>query len=224
MVHAHSGEVKKHSGLPSAINFNLENPGNSMSSSIRRVVPRAERFICCTFCMTNGLFLSHIPFIRKLIEASNDCMQSAHGPCLSDKDETMNMTVCFHLQTWPRQAEQWIYRHRPGQWPTDILINDIVNYCCILVPIGPKEIDNNELLWRMSFSMADKQLSHSMNYTQILCYALLKLSLKNIINRNDKVKDLLCSYFMMFRNKIVGTITALHPCYYLIKTKEITVE
>jgi hypothetical protein len=108
----------------------------------------------------------------------------------------MNMTVCFHLQTWPRQAEQWIYRHRPGQWPTDILINEIVNYGCLLVPIGPKEIDNNELLWRISFSMAEKQLSHSMNYTQILCYALLKLSLKNIIDRNDKVKGLLCSYFM----------------------------
>jgi hypothetical protein len=44
--------------------------------------------------------------------------------------------------------------------------------------------------------MAEKQLSHAMNYTQILCYALLKLSLKNIIDRNDKVKGLLCSYFM----------------------------
>jgi hypothetical protein len=100
------------------------------------------------------------------------------------------------LHTWPRQAEQWIYRHRPGQWPTDILINDIVNYGCIFVPIGPKEIDNNELLWRISFSMAEKQLSHSMNYTQILCYALLKLCLKNIIDRNDQIKGLLCSYFM----------------------------
>jgi len=44
--------------------------------------------------------------------------------------------------------------------------------------------------------MAKKQLSHAMNYTQILCYALLKLSLKNIIDRNDKVNGLLCSYFM----------------------------
>jgi hypothetical protein len=49
------------------------------------------------------------------------------------------------VHTWPRQSEQWIYRHRPGQWPTDILINEIVNYGCILVPIGPKEIDNNDL-------------------------------------------------------------------------------
>jgi hypothetical protein len=87
-------------------------------------------------------------------------------------------------------------RHRPGQWPPDILIDEIVNYGCILVPIGPKEIENNDLLWRISFSMAEKQLSHAMNYTQILCYALLKLSLKNIINTYEQVKGLLCSYFM----------------------------
>ena len=37
---------------------------------------------------------------------------------------------------------------------------------------------------------------HAMNYTQILCYPLLKLSLKNIIDRNETVKGLLCSYFM----------------------------
>ena len=35
-----------------------------------------------------------------------------------------------------------------------------------------------------------------MNYTHILCYALLKLSLKNIIDINDTVEGLLCSYFM----------------------------
>ena len=144
----------------------------------------------------NGLFLSNISFIRNLIELDINGKRSVHGPCLSNKDETVDLALCFHVHTWPRQSEQWIYRHRPGQWPTDILINEIVNYGCILVPIGPKEIDNNDLLWRISFSMAEKQLSHSMNYTQILCYALLKLSLKNIIDRNDKVKGLLCSYFM----------------------------
>ena len=117
-----------------------------------------------------------------------------------------------------------------SKWPTDILINDIVNYGCILVPIGPKEIDNNELLWRISFSMAEKQLSHSMNYTQILCYALLKLSLKNIIDRNDKVKGLLCSYFMktavFWLSEEICTNTFklqnLFHCYFLCLDKIIT--
>jgi hypothetical protein len=150
----------------------------------------------CFVVTTNGMFMSNNSFIRKLIEVGINYEQYAHGPCLSNKDETMDLAYCFHLCSWPRQAEKWLYRHRSGQWPQDILIDDIVNYGCILVPIGPKEINNNELLWRISFSMAEKQLIHSMNYTQILCYALLKLSLKNIIDRNVEVKGLLCSYFM----------------------------
>ena len=150
----------------------------------------------CLVETTNGLFLANTSFISKLLELDPNVKNTVHGPCLSDKDECLDCAVCFHLYSWPRQAEHFSHRHRPGQWPPDILIDDIVNYGCILVPIGPREIANNELLWRISFSMAEKQLSHAMNYTQILCYALLKLSLKNIIDRNDKVKGLLCSYFM----------------------------
>ena len=142
----------------------------------------------------------------------------------------MDITYCFHFHSWPRQAEQWIYRHRPGQSRPEILIDNIVNYGCILVPIGPKEIENSELLWRISFSMAEKQLSHSMNYTQILCYALLKLSLKNIIDRNDKVKGLLCSYFMktagfwLSEEISINTfqLQNLFLCYFLSLDKLIT--
>ena len=62
----------------------------------------------------NGLFLSNISFIRTFIELAISYKQSAHGPCLSDEDETLDVGYCFHLYFWPRQAEQWIYRHRPG--------------------------------------------------------------------------------------------------------------
>ena len=179
---------------------------------------------------TNGMYFSNILFIRKLIESTVNHKQSAHGPCLSDKDEAVDIAVCFHFHSWPRQAEPWIYRHRPGQWPPEILIDNIVNYGCILVPIGPKKIENSELLWRISFSMAEKQLSHSMNYTQILCYALLKLSLKNIIDRNDKVKGLLCSYFMktavfwLSEEISINTfqLQNLFHCYFLSLDKLIT--
>ncbi|XP_063408180.1 uncharacterized protein LOC134691543 [Mytilus trossulus] len=55
---------------------------------------------------------------------------------------------------------------------------------------------NCDLLWRISFSVAEKQLVHSFNFTQFLCYGLLKLTLKRIVNTNDDVKDLMCSYFL----------------------------
>jgi hypothetical protein len=48
----------------------------------------------------------------KFIELVINSKRSPHGPCLSDKDEMFDLAFCFHLHTWPRQAEQWIYRHR----------------------------------------------------------------------------------------------------------------
>ena len=184
----------------------------------------------CFVETTNGMFLSNISFMRKLIEGSIHYIRSAHGPCLSDKNEAVDVAFCFHLHSWPRQAEKWLYRHRPCQWPPVKLIDDIVHYGCILVPIGPKVLENNELLWRISFSMAEKQLSHAMNYTQILCYALLKLSLKNIIDRNDQVKGLLCSYFMktavFWLSEEISTnafqLQNLFHCYFLCLDKIIS--
>ncbi|VDI40027.1 Hypothetical predicted protein [Mytilus galloprovincialis] len=64
------------------------------------------------------------------------------------------------------------------------------------VPIGPKIASDCNLLWRLSFSVAEKQLVHSFNFSQLLCYGLLKLTLKCWINTDEDVKDLLCSYFM----------------------------
>jgi hypothetical protein len=178
----------------------------------------------------NGIFLSNISFVRQFLEKFVSLKTSVHGPCLSDKDELLDIAICLHLDSWPRQAETWLFRHRPGQWPPDIIIDTIFNFGCILVPIGPKEIENNELLWRISFSMAEKQLVHAMNYTQILCYALLKLSLKNIIDRNENVKGLLCSYFMktavFWLSEQISTsafqLQNVFHCYFLCLDKIIT--
>jgi hypothetical protein len=93
----------------------------------------------CFVETTNGFFLSNILFISKLLQINYNLQKSVHGPCLSDKDEILDVAMCFHLYSWPRQAEHFSHRHRPGQWPPDILIDDIVNYGCLLVPIGPKE-------------------------------------------------------------------------------------
>jgi len=52
----------------------------------------------CFVQTRNGIFLSNISFIRNLIERSNYYKQSAHAPCLSDKDESLDLAFCFHLQ------------------------------------------------------------------------------------------------------------------------------
>ncbi|XP_052086634.1 uncharacterized protein LOC127723958 [Mytilus californianus] len=118
-----------------------------------------------------------------------------HGPCLSDKDQQIDLAFCLKSKYFPYQAIPWTIRHR-YQWPPDNVVDRIANYGCLIVPIGPRTLSDSHLLWRISFSVAEKQLVHSFNFTQLLCYGLLKLTLKSIINTNDDVKDLLCSYFL----------------------------
>ncbi|CAC5410075.1 unnamed protein product [Mytilus coruscus] len=116
-------------------------------------------------------------------------------PCVSDKQMVQDIAFCFQLHEWPSVAKGWIYRHRPRQWPGGALIDSIINDGCLLVPIGPKYVDN-ELFWRISFSLAEKKLVHSFNYTQFMCYTAMKFVLKTIIDKNEATKDLLCSYFL----------------------------
>ncbi|XP_063412041.1 uncharacterized protein LOC134694869 [Mytilus trossulus] len=118
-----------------------------------------------------------------------------HGPCITDQKQTIDVVLCLHSTYLPDNAIAWASRHRL-QWPPNFVIERILNYGCLLVPIGPKTVQMRNNLWRLSFSVAEKILVHSFDFTQLLCYGLLKLSLKRIVNTNNDAKDLLCSYFL----------------------------
>ena len=68
----------------------------------------------------NGIYVLSPAFLRKLIETAPHYKLYEHGPSLTDKDRVLDIVFCFHLYSWPRQAEKWICRHRSGQWPKDI--------------------------------------------------------------------------------------------------------
>ncbi|XP_052086501.1 uncharacterized protein LOC127723808 [Mytilus californianus] len=147
----------------------------------------------CVESTRNGAYLSVNGFIDEASKAIPDTY--LHSPCLSTEDQAVDIAICLKSTYFLYQAIPWSYRHR-NQWPTYNVIDRIFNYGCLLVPIGPKNISDSHLLWRFSFSVAEKQLVHSFNFTQLLCYGLLKLILKSSINTNEDVKDLLCSYFL----------------------------
>lgn len=117
-----------------------------------------------------------------------------HGPCIADPEGKVDYAFCFRCTSWIHQAHQWIHRKRA--WPSTELIYEIVNYGILLVPIGCKGSPNEDIEWRVSFSVAEKQLVYSFSHTQLLCYALMKLLLKEVIDLRQDCKDLLCSYFM----------------------------
>ncbi|VDI73611.1 Hypothetical predicted protein [Mytilus galloprovincialis] len=126
---------------------------------------------------------------------------SAHGPCISSSFlDDVEFLVCLKCHTWPTVAKQWLLRFRPSGWPSQDIISKIISHGCLLVPVWSKTpcSDGNQFEWRFSFSLSEQLLNqiHSLTHTQILCYAMLKIWLKEILNSDSKLNNKLCSYFM----------------------------
>ncbi|XP_052085584.1 uncharacterized protein LOC127723128 [Mytilus californianus] len=167
-----------------------------MVSGPNGLCPRELCSRCPPGTCTNTQFYFPIHNVLDLARKNYSYMKPyVHGPCITDHNQTIDIAYCIRSKYLPNNAIAWASRHR-WQWPSDFVIDRIIKYGCLLVPIGPKTLSNNKLFWRISFSVAEKILVHSFNFTQYLCYGLLKLTLKCIVNTNNDVKDLLCSYFL----------------------------
>ncbi|VDI81739.1 Hypothetical predicted protein [Mytilus galloprovincialis] len=116
-----------------------------------------------------------------------------HGPCQSTAGGEYDQAICFRCKEWIIPAQQWIHRSRTT-WPHYMLVNSAVLYGVLFVPIGCKNSPIEDLQWRISFSVTEKLLIHSFSHTQLLCYALMKTILTDIIK--PRHGDLLCSYFI----------------------------
>ncbi|CAC5414804.1 unnamed protein product [Mytilus coruscus] len=175
--------------LPGFVRLRLIHIGETKSQSIINILD-------CIKTSEERLYLSTQLFISNITGVNFSTHQvKIHGPCISQSFEAVDFAYCLQIRCWPNVAQHWIYRHRQ-QWPCSAVIDDIIQSGCLVVAVGPKHVAENDFLWRLSFSIAEKKLLHSFNYTQLLCYGLLKLTLKRIINKNPIVKDLLCSYFI----------------------------
>ncbi|XP_063411863.1 uncharacterized protein LOC134694746 [Mytilus trossulus] len=132
-------------------------------------------------------------------EELNDALSEIHGPSLSHSFfSEIDIVPCLKCHTWPSVAKQWLLRYRPSGWPSHDIICKVVTEGVLLVPVGSKSSssEGNPLEWRFSFSLSEKLLASSLNHCQFLCYSLLKIFLKQILNKINRVSDKLCSYHM----------------------------
>nr|XP_034306416.1 uncharacterized protein LOC117682586 [Crassostrea gigas] len=123
---------------------------------------------------------------------------TVHGPCgsgnIAGRLEYDN-AHCFVCDFWPQSASSWI--DRCHSWPDPEVVHDIVRNGCHFVAIGHPLGPNENLQWRISFSLAEYKLVYSMNHSQFLIYGLLKCFLKEVINQqSEETNKLLCSYHM----------------------------
>lgn len=120
-----------------------------------------------------------------------------HGPWINGfvGNVETDHALCFHCSYWSRFTCYWKKRCTLHNWPPNHVLDDILINGCHFVPVGIKIAgDENELDWRLSFSQAEQKLIYSMNHTQFLCYGLIKIFLKEVING---IKEpFLCSYFV----------------------------
>lgn len=93
------------------------------------------------------------------------------------------------------EAQQWVGRSRTS-WPSSDIISKIILCGVLFVPIDSKGSIQENIEWRISFSIAEKVLIFSFSHTQLLCYALIKIFLKDILNKHEDLKGVLCSYLL----------------------------
>ena len=99
---------------------------------------------------------------------------------------------------WPTSATEWKDRPRHYGWPSQRDKEYIEQFGCHLVPVGHPLSAKKSLEWRLSFSIAERTLVWSFNHTQLQCYAVMKLILKEYVKTKcaEKHKSVLCSYFI----------------------------
>ena len=109
-----------------------------------------------------------------------------------------DMVPSIRCEFWPSTATEWIDRPRHYGWPSLRDINTIVSFGFHLVAVGHHLSPMKSLQWRTSFSIAERTLVWSFNHTQMQCYAVMKLILKEFVKIKSSVgtKGVLCSYFI----------------------------
>lgn len=146
----------------------------------------------------NGKYYLSSSFYRKLfVNSFNNAglLGFEHGPCFTLKkvDKERDFAFCLKLDFWPDEVQPWAQRCIQKGWPTEMQVDQIVNSGFYVAAIG--SCSENDTEWRISFSDAELRIIYSFNHCQFLCYGLLKLFIKEVINVQNSNSPL-CSYFL----------------------------
>lgn len=145
----------------------------------------------------NGKFFLSNALFKQIILSLQINASIIHGPCFTSELYYFDYAICLRSKSWITTAENWITRSS-NLWPSNDVKESIVNHGALFVPIGFKGSTKEELEWRISFNVGERLLIYSFTHTQLVCYCLMKILLKDVINvgLEAKYRELLCSYFL----------------------------
>ena len=172
-----------------------------------RPIQNNELLNACQY-FDNCLHLSSYIFVDNYTEQLNEKYPTRttarQGPSIEEwsiygnKSQSGNDRVLsIHCSFWPDSASEWRTRQRKYGWPFQNDIKSIVDFGFHLVPVGHPKSKTNLIEWRISFSVAERELVWSFTHVQMQCYAVLKIILKEFINVYCTPSNrILCSYFI----------------------------
>ena len=138
---------------------------------------------------------SNIPTVKKVNRQGPSA--EIWTPICDETDSGTDNVFSIHCAFWPKESSEWVQRLRHFGWPTSHDISSITDFGFHLVPVGHPHSETKLIEWRISFSMAERMLVWSFNHTQMQCYAVMKIILKEFIKaRCNTQNQVLCSYFI----------------------------
>ena len=163
------------------------------------LTPTTDREVQSACVPMNGRFYIASSLFRESMLSHVFPDSTEHGPCESGEilGTEYDFAFCFSCDFWPPTASSWVGRCH--SWPDNEVVNSIARSGCHFVPIGnPLGIHRHEHEeWRISFSLAEHKLVHTMNHCQFLVFGLLKIFLKEVVDKlSGESNKLLCSYHM----------------------------
>ncbi|XP_071147327.1 uncharacterized protein [Mytilus edulis] len=164
-------------------------------TQLRLEYSRAQFILTCCEDHNGKHYFSSALWKENILLDGEDRGQTIHGPCITDKTGDIDFAVSLHCKTWISSAVNWI-RRSSSSWPSHNVTQSIIQHGVLFVPIGVKGSPKEDIEWRVSFSVAEKLLINTFTHTQLMCYVLLKIILKDVIANDYECKDLLCSYFL----------------------------
>ncbi|KAK3582103.1 hypothetical protein CHS0354_009160 [Potamilus streckersoni] len=107
------------------------------------------------------------------------------GPAYHQHHERKEFSVdrvhASRCSQWPQEGYEWFLRRRLNGWPTPIQIENARKYGCFVTTVGHPYSPECHLEWRLSFSIAERDITRSFEDTTMKVYILLKMIRKTYI-------------------------------------------
>ena len=127
------------------------------------------------------------------IELTEGIKIESKGPAIKLRIGTLfetDITLCIQCPEWPTESD---WASRPRYWPSVVEAQRIMSFGCHLVA-KPAPTDKEKTSWRLSFSLAEVELSKLIPETARKCFLALKIIFRDHLHVRGPVGCGITSY------------------------------